>query len=227
VERPPPPVTVSVPGRTVGPVEVLADGGPPDRPPLPRWARPVAAGAAGLALVALAGAQGRQEAPSPAPSAEPAASTSAPAFVRPPARGVAATVALRRGGPDAPYAERLTISVALRGADAGGVRYGPAQEVPVRLLEVVATGFEVGLAGRRAPVDLGVLDPRSLETVVVPLQADIVVTDCSVSTEAPRAVSLRLQRGDRRPDLVRATVERPVVRVLDRLVSRTCRRPRG
>ena len=219
-------MTVSIPGRAGTPAEVLSGGAPPDRPPTPRGVRAAAAGVAVLVVGALAFGQD-PEPPSAAPVPSPVRSPVPIAAPDAGARGVAASVGIRRVGPDAPYVERLTVTVALRGADLEGDRPGSPQGRPVTLVGVEARGFFVTLPGRTLPVALGELDPTSTEVLVVELAADVVVSDCAFDAMAQRRVVLSVVRGDRPPQLVPADVSRPVVRVLDRLVSRTCRRPRG
>jgi hypothetical protein len=57
--------------------------------------------------------------------------------------------------------------------------------------------------------------------------ATAVVDDCSIEPQARRDVVLTVRTGAGPDGAVRAVVDEDVVRALDRLVSRTCRRPRG
>lgn len=232
----PPRVTVSIPGRSGSPAELLTGGPPPrERAPVPRWVRPVAAAAGVLALTAFALGQGRDAGAPPAASATPepsaartaARTDAARAAPDPGPRGIGAAVTLRRVGPDAPYVERVTLTVTLRGADLQGHRPGSPPGQRITLLEVAAPAFQVSFPGRPPPVALRVLDPTSTEVVVVALAADVVVSDCALEPLAQRRFALRLRRGDGPPELLHAQVSPPVVRVLDRLVSRTCRRTPG
>ena len=165
-----PPVTVSVPGRGGGPAEVLTAGPLPDRPAGPRWARGAAAATGAVLVGVLALAQDQElspPAPLAAPSAAPARSAPPVAVPATAGRGVAAAVALRRVGPDAPYVERLLVTVALDGRDLEGDRPGRRHGEQVTLLDLAAPGFAVALPGRSLPVAVGVLDPtRDRKSVV-------------------------------------------------------------
>ncbi len=124
---------------------------------------------------------------------------------------------------------RIQLEVVVAGAATGqGDTGGPAEPEQLRLLDVAARGFGVRLVGRSTPLVLGEIGRfGSGLQYVVPLGAEVVVVDCSVEVGAPRRVTLQLRRGDgpSRPVQVQGGPE--LVRALDDLVRRTCRRPRG
>ena len=221
----PPPVTVSIPGRGAGPVEVLSAGpaGPAGsaRRPLPAWAQGAVVASVLLAVVAT-GAQ--RESPA-APAADPA--RTAPAVL--PATsvaGVSSSVALAERAERAPFVTPITVAVVLRPSDGRGDSGGSPQAGDVALLDVTARGFGI-VVSRTPPFLLGALDRTSGAPTVVRLGAEVVVTDCAVDARAPRRVDLRVRRGDGPVGVVPAAVAPDVVHALDRLVARTCRRPRG
>ena len=216
----PPPVTVSIPGRGAVPAEVL-DAGPRrrERTPLPPLARGLVLSAVLLLLAAFAVAQGRSGAPPPQPAPAALPDTGVD--------GVSAQVSLGAPSPDARFVTRITVSVALRPSDGRGDGGGGPQPGDVTLLDVTARGFAVDVGGRAPPLVLGGLGRTSTTRTVVTLSADVVVTDCAVDFGAPRRVDLHVRRGDGPVGHLAADVAPDVVRALDRLVSRTCRRPRG
>lgn len=124
---------------------------------------------------------------------------------------------------------RIDLLLTVAEPDAGrGDTGGESEPVLLRLTDVTARGFEL------RPVDGPV--PRTLADVgrfasgtpvAVAVAVDAVVTDCSVEVGEQRTVTLSLRRGDG-PVQRLAVPSRPaVVRALDGLVSRSCRRPRG
>ena len=119
----------------------------------------------------------------------------------PPPLAVEAVV--ERAGPGSRFVQPLLVSVTAPG--------------PVQLVDVVARGFQLRVA-RGTPLGL---ERRQR------LRVDAVVVDCAVETSAPRRVELRVRRGDEPVAAVVVRSDPDVVRALDRLVARTCRRPRG
>ncbi|MCW2614896.1 MAG: hypothetical protein JWN08_1890, partial [Frankiales bacterium] len=106
---------------------------------------------------------------------------------------------------------------------AGGVLAVTTDGSPVPLLSVSARGFVVTVVGGGLPQPVPV---DRIGTSLL-LDLDVRVVDCSVDSQAPRAVTVAVRRGTFGPTAVRASSGAQVVRALDRLVSRTCRRPRG
>lgn len=210
---PPPVVTVVVPGR--GPVasEVLATGAPADdrlpRRPVPpsRWV--------GLSAVAVLCAGVLQ-----------AATYEAPAAPAPPAplpiRGVTAT-AVDAGTAGGPLVERFGLLVRVAPPPGRGDSGSPSEQDQVALLGVTGRGFFVETINAPLPAPLGPLD-RSGASAGFYLEAQ--VSDCAIDSQAQRTLELQVQQGPRTGE-VKVAVDGKVVRLLDRLVARTCRRPRG
>lgn len=122
---------------------------------------------------------------------------------------------------------RLVIVVA-GGATGRGDTGGPAEPEQLRLVDLAARGFQVRLTGASTPLALGEVGRFSSGLQYdVPLRAEVAVADCSVEVGAQRRITLMLRRGDgpARPVAVDAGSE--LVRALDDLVRRSCRRPRG
>ena len=210
--RPPPPITVVVPGRGEIPGELLAIGPPADEPsprgPVPpsRWV--------GLAAVAVLSAGGVQVATYDAP----AVPTTAPA---PAIRGVTAS-AFDGGLSGGPLLERFGLVVLVAPPPARGDSGSPSEQDQVSLLAVTGRGFFFETVGLALPVPLS-LD-RTGADVGFELQAQ--VSDCAIDSQAQRTLELQVQQGPRSGE-VRVAVDGDVVRLLDRLVARSCRRPRG
>lgn len=124
---------------------------------------------------------------------------------------------------------RLRLEISVAGAATGqGDTGGSTVAEQLRLVDVTARGFQVRLTDRPAPLVLGGTGRfASGLPYAVPLPADVVVVDCSVEVGAQRRVTLLLQRGDGPALPVVAQGGPVVVRALDDLVRRTCRRPRG
>jgi hypothetical protein len=133
--------------------------------------------------------------------------------------GVAAAVEVGPAAGRSRFVEPLVVTVVLQAGPAAG---------RLELLAVEARGFALRVAGG-TPRALG--DPdrrrRGMLTEVVRLLVDAVVTDCAVDAQAQRTVALRVRPADGPVGVVPAPGDPEVVRALDRLVSRTCRRPRG
>jgi hypothetical protein len=216
-DRPPPPVTVVVPGVGEAPGELLAVGPPPEaRPPLPRPLRAqvlVVLGVLAAGLLVAADLRGRPE--PPAPRAVP---------FRVPGVTVSAAV-----GAVTEYVVRLQLDLVVEEPEAGrGDTGGESEPVPLRLLDVTARGFELRPVDGPVPrtlADVGRFSSGRPVPVALPVEA--VVVDCSVEVGAQRTVTLSLRRGDGPVGRLVVPSEASVVRELDDLVSRSCRRPRG
>ena len=216
MDREPPPVTVTAPGSGGPPPDLLE--GAPARPRRPRPAVLLA-----LVTVAVLGAAALR-------GSEPAAPERRPAPVAPAVRtatsGIIATASLAGAATGSPYAQRLALTVDLPAFDGRGDSGGRLLGDEVLLVDVSARGFTVTPDDPRSPLPLGRFG-RSTSGVstTVPLQA--VVDDCSIEPQARRDLVLSVRTG-RGPDgAVRVSADADVVRALDALVSRTCRRPRG
>lgn len=214
MDREPPPVTVTAPGYGGPPPDVLE--GAPVRSGRPRSTAVLAV----LALTVLGAAVvgGRSTAP-PAPRSTPVAPEATDAA------GITATASLAGAPTDEPYAQRLTLTVDLPPLDGEGAA-GRMRGDEAALVEVQVRGFTVRPDDAREVLPLGrfgVAD-RGRSTTV---PATAVVADCSIETQARRDIVLTVRTGAGPEGSVRAVAEPDVVRALDRLVSRTCRRPRG
>jgi len=204
---------VVVPGRGQVPGEVLAVGLPahdhPPRRPVPpsRWV--------GLSAVAVLCAGVLQVA-----THEPTAVRVAPA--QPAIRGVTAA-AVDAGRPGGPLLERFGLLVRVAPPPVRGDSGSPSEQDQVALLAVTGRGFFLETVGAPLPAPLGPLD-RSGGSVRFDLQAQ--VSDCAIDSQAQRTLELQVQQGPRTGE-VKVSVDGEVVRLLDRLVARTCRRPRG
>ena len=123
----------------------------------------------------------------------------------------------------------LALEVVVAGGGTGqGDTGGDPEPEQLRLVDVTARGFQVRLLGRPAPLVLGDIGRfGSGLKYVVPLGAEVVVVDCSVEVGAQRRLTLALRRGDGPTRPVAVAAEPGLVRALDDLVRRTCRRPRG
>lgn len=207
-----------VPARGDQPGEVLATGLPGDdlapRPaPSPsRWV--------GLSAVAVLCAGVLQVATQQTP-AKPAAAL--PAVAPAPAiRGVTASVfdTARLGGP---LLERLGLLVVIAPPQVRGDSGSPSEQDQVALLGVTGRGFFVEIVGAMLPLPLGPLD-RGGGSFAFDVQAQ--VSDCAIDSQAQRTLELQVRQGSHTGE-VKVAVDGDVVRLLDRLVARTCRRPRG
>jgi len=223
VDREPPPVTVTAPQDGDALPDVLEGAPPSTRGPWP------AVALVGLAVVVLGALAVRGSEPPAAPDPPP------PAFELPTApppltatSGITATVSLGGAATDQAYVQRLALTVGLPAYDGSGDSGGRLLGDEIVLLDVGVRGFAVETDDPRSPLPLGRFG-RATEgrSTTVPLAVTAVVDDCSVETEAQLAVLLTVATGEGPGGVVRAEVEPAVVRALDRLVSRTCRRPRG
>jgi hypothetical protein len=216
VTRPAPPVTVTIPGRGAAPAEVLAVGDPaPRRPPLPPRLRALTA-AVLLVLgsgVAAAVDQRSVEPPPPVP----------------PQAGFPGVTARAQLDEQRELVTLLQLEVVVAGGGTGqGDTGGDTEPEQLRLVDVTARGFSIQLVGRAVPLVLGEIGRfGSGLQYVVPLGAEVVVSDCSVEVGAQRRITVLLRRGDGPTRPVRVDTGTAVVRALDDLVRRTCRRPRG
>ena len=216
MDREPPPVTVTAP---------TSGGSPPDLlegAPAPSGRRWTAAAVALVAVVVLGaavtqGEDGTDPAPVPPPPVQ---------RERTVASGITATASLAGARTDQPYAQRLVLTIDLPAfdgrSDSGGWLLGDE----VLLAGARVRGFSVEPDDPRALLPLGRFGrtTRSRSTTV---PATAVVDDCSVEPQARRDIVLTVRAGSAPDVTLRAVAEPDVVRALDRLVSRTCRRPRG
>ncbi len=218
MDREPPPVTVTAPASGGSPPDLL-DGAP--APSGRRW--PVAVVA--LVAVAVLGAAVSQgddatrpaPAPPPAPPAEPERTVTS---------GITATASLAGAPTDELYAQRLTLTVDLAAYDGRGDSGGRLLGDEVVLVGARARGFSIEPDDPRALLPLGRFG-RSNRTRSTTVPTTVVVDDCSVEPQARRDIVLSVRTGDGPEGTVRAVAGPDVVRALDRLVSRACRRPRG
>jgi hypothetical protein len=223
VDRERPPVTVTAPGSGGAPPDVL-QGAPPRSGR--RW--PTAA----LVLVAVvvlgvAAVRGQGETAAPAPS-PPAGPPPAPPPELTPTSGITATASVAGATTDQPYVQRLTLTVGLPAYDGRSDSGGRLLGDEILLLDVSVRGFTLEPDDPRSPLPLGRFGrSTSGRTTTVPLAATAVVDDCAVEPQARRDIVLTVATGDGPDGVVRAVAEPAVVRALDQLVSRTCRRPRG
>lgn len=212
-----PVVTVVVPGRGEQPGEVLALGDPAPRTPVPpsRWVALAGVAVLALGVVQVAG----HDAPAPPPPRAVAA---------PSVTGVGA-VARDTGLEGGPLVERYGLTVvvdALRGRGDSG---SPSEQDQVDLLAVTGRGFFLELPGVPSlPLDLGPFDRGPLDRGGASIGFDVSaqVSDCAIETQAQRTMELQVRRAGR-TGLVKVAVDGEVVTLLDRLVARTCLRPRG
>ncbi len=175
--------------------------------------------AAALAVLGAGGvtAYDRETAPPPRLVLAPAPTIS----------GVAAAVERGAASGRSSFVEPLVVTVVLQAGTGRGDSGGGPQPGRVELVQLVARGFELRVPGG-TPRVLGELDRRnSGVNETVRLLLDVVVVDCAVDSQAQRTIGLRVRRGDGPVGLVTAAAEPEVSRALDRLVARTCRRPRG
>ena len=219
-ERPPPPITVTIPGQGAAPAELLAVGPPAPARAAPRPSRGVrvvgALGAAVLAAGALA-AQDLRNRP-------------APPFVLPPTvsvSGVSATSSAVRER-SRPLVQRLVLTVQLEPATGRGDGGGGPQPGDLVLNAVEVRGFGVRLAQAQLPVVLGDVDRRGSGMAEnIDVDVEVAVSDCAIEPSAQRRLVLQVRRGDGPVGPVTVMSPPDVVRALDRLVARTCNRPRG
>lgn len=128
------------------------------------------------------------------------------------AQGITATVGLVGRPLSRDPSVRLIVVVELDGAAPSG---------PLRLLGISGRGFWV------QPVDVELpllVEPDARSTA---FDIEVLVNDCGVEPSAPRRLDLAVERSDHPPSSLSARSDPDVVRALDRLVARTCGRPRG
>ncbi len=197
-DRPAPPVTITVPGRP----PAALDAAPPEDPP--RSPRRVLAGLVLLAVLGTGAAVATaEELPAPAPPSS--------------ADGLAVVVTLDERPQGEVLAVRLQVLI--------GSPSGPLspEERSISVLRMTGRGLRAMPVGEwRSPLlELGPAgEARSF-------RADVVVDDCAVEPTAPRQLELEVERAGRGSAVLRPRSDVAVVRALDRLVSRTCGRPRG
>lgn len=219
-----PPVTVTDPSGDGGPADGL-DSGPPPRT-LPRWVPRAAVALGVLAVLAAAVATSREPTAPAAPRAGPSS----------PVPGVSARVldlptfphrAERVTGDEA-YA--ATFGLLVRQDGVGGPEDGRSRTAvdlgpgPLSLLGVRGAGFELALVGDDLPEEL---PPPGRDGLEVPFELEARVVDCAVDVQAPRSLRLIVQHGQGLPAELPVSSDPAVVRQLDGLVRRSCRRPRG
>lgn len=205
-------MTVTAPG-SGGPLPDLLDRAPP-RSRGPWTGVSLALGA--VVVVGAAVLRGADQPPVPA-------RTSTPRAVTP---DISATASLAGAATDEPYVQRLTLTVDLPAFVGGGVSGGRLPGDEVLLVGARARGFAVEPDDPRPLVPLGRFG-RADTGRSTTLPATVAVVDCSVETQARRDIVLTVRTGGGPDGDVRAVADADVVRALDRLVSRTCRRPRG
>lgn len=198
-QRPAPPVTIRIPGR---PLVAVPEDEVGDRP-APRNRGLVVCALLAL-LVGIVAVATAEELPPPVPPTS--------------ADGLQVAVTLDGGPSGRELAVRLQVLVA--GSSAHELS---AAEREVGLNSLTGRGLLAEPVGaEQSPVlELGPLgEARSI-------RVDVVVTDCGIETLAPRQLDLEVERAGRSPASIRVQSDPDVVRALDRLVARTCGRPRG
>ena len=204
---PPPPVTIVVPGRGEAPAELLAVGDPPALQPVSpsRWV--------GLAAVAVLTAGIVQ-----------VAAYDPPAVIAPvpqPITGVT-VAAVDAGLEGGPLVERFGLLVQVTPPRGRGDSGSPSVQDEVTLLGVTGRGFFVEL-DVALPTLIAPADRRGAR---IDFGARAQVSDCAIDAQAQRTLEVQVRQGARTGE-VKVAVAGEVVRLLDRLVARTCRRPRG
>lgn len=209
--RPPPPLTIIVPGRET-PAEVL-ESGPPDLLP----ALPLRLRALLLAVVAVLSTGVLVTLDPPEQERRPPVA----ADDVPSALGVSAEVGLVALEP---FRAVLDVAVTIA-PDDGSPDDSTAQPAPqLKLMDVGGFGLAVRLTLRSPPLLLGYLGRFAGETErVLHLPAEAVVADCQPETGAPPAVLLTVQRTDGLLHTVRARSDPTAHQALASLFRRTCR----
>ena len=209
-------MTVTAPGPGGRPPDVL-EGAPE---PASRR-RPVALLALAAVLVlgaaAVRGSDGTVPDQPPAPPAAPALTA---------VSGITATASLSGAPTDRAYEQRLTLTVDLPAFDGRSDSGGRLLGDEVLLVDVRVRGFAVEPDDPRALLPLGRFG-RAHEGRSTTVPATAVVADCSIEPQARRDIDVTVRTGEGPDGTVRAAADADVVRALDRLVARTCRRPRG
>lgn len=211
--RPPPPLSVVVPGGQTA-TEVL-ESGPRERP----LSLPVRLRVLLLAVVAVLSTGVLVAVDHPEPGRpSPAAVDDAPA-----ALGVSAQVGLVA---EEPFSTWLDVAVTISPGDHGADGRAEPRAPQLKLLRVDGEGLAVRLVRRSPPLLLGYLGRFAGATQrVLHLHAEAVVADCR-GRPAP-AVRLVVQRADGPLGTVRALGDPSAARALASLVRRTCRLSRG
>lgn len=225
MEREPPPVvTVTTPGDGQATGDLLASDRPPrpPRPPLPRRVRLLALAGAAVLAGGLVLAQDARE-PGPVgdrpPPVPPSPASAADG-------GLTATATLSGARTDEPYVQRLTLTVVLEPYDGRSDSGARLLGDEVALHEVRVRGFAVQPDDRRTPIPLGRFGrARVGRATTVSLAA--AVADCALESQARRDVEVRVRTGEGPVEVLRAAVQPELVRALDRVFSRSCRRPRA
>lgn len=208
--RPPPPLTLVVPGREATP-DLL---GPPDRPP---YDLPLRLRALLLVVVAVLSTgvlvsleRGDPSRPDPVPADD------APAVL-----GVSAQVGLVALEPFLAVLDvAVTVAPGRSGPEDNAGRAAPR----LTLREVGGRGLAVRLLHRSPPLLLGHLGRFAAATErVVHLPAQVVVSDCRSGSAAAPALVLEVQRADGPAHTVLALGDPTTSRALALLVRRTCR----
>lgn len=192
---------------------MLSAGPAPRRPQLPARLRSLLA-AVLLVLSAGAFTAVQQEQEPPARAARGQA-----------VQGVTATARLDE---EREQVVRLALQLVLAEQETGrGDTNGPSEPEQLRLLDVRVQGYQVRLVARSLPLGLGEVGRfGSGLRQVVPLDVELVVADCSVDVRARRTITLRLQRSAAPPVVAVVQSGEGVVRALDELMRRACRRLR-
>ena len=211
-------MTVTAPG-SGGPPPDLLEGAPA------RSRRPGTTAAVVLLVVAAVVIAGVRSVGTTTPPPSPTPQAPAPRTVT---SGITATASLAGARTDQSYVQRLTLTVDLPAFDGRGDSGGRLLGDEVLLLDVRVRGFTVDPDDPRSPLPLGRFGrSTSGRSTTVPLAVTAAVDDCSIEPQARRDVVLVVRTGDGEEGVVQAVAEPDVVRALDGLVARTCRRPRG
>lgn len=230
MERDRPPVvlvTVATPAGAAGGAaepgrEDLLASQRPARPAVRRLVRVLAPAATTVLAAGLLVAQDARE----AADAPPASAARSPAVVPAADDGLTATASLGAARTDQRFVQRLTLTVVFEPYDGRGDSGPRLLGDEVALVDVRVRGFTVVPDDRRTPIPLGRFGRSNVgRSTTVPLEA--AVSDCPPDVQAPREIALDLRTGDGPVEVVRAAVQPELVRALDRVVSRACRRPRG
>ena len=209
-------MTVTAPGSGGRPPDVV-EGAPEPGPRRRPLAVLALVGVVVLGVAAVRGGDGTAQDARPAPPAAPAVAAVA---------GITATASLSGAPTDRAYEQRLTLTVDLPAFDGRSDSGGRLLGDEVVLVDVQVRGFAVEPDDPRTLLPLGRFG-RAHEVRSTTVPATAVVADCSIEPQARRDVDLTVRTGEGPDGTVRAVADADVVRALDRLVARTCRRPRG